>query len=182
MSAIFTPSAERIEAANLTRFIRFVREREGLELAAYEDLYDWSVRHSDRFWLALWEFCGVRASGELEPVVTDFDRMPGARWFPSARLNFAQNLLRHRDDRPALLGRSESGRQLDLSYAELHAEVARVAAGLRQAGVQRGDRVAAFMPNIPETVIGMLAAASLGAVWSSCSPDFGLQGVLDRFG
>jgi acetoacetyl-CoA synthetase len=179
---IYTPSAERVEAANLTRFIRFMSTESGVELKGYEDLYDYSIRHSDRFWRALWEFCGVRASGELEPVVTDAGRMPGAHWFPNARLNFAQNLLRHHDERLALIGRSESGRKLDLSYAELHAAVARFAAGLRAIGVERGDRVAGFMPNIPETVIAMLATTSLGAVWSSCSPDFGLQGVLDRFG
>ncbi len=179
---IFIPSAERVEAANLTRFIRFMGTESRVSLQGYDDLYDYSVRHSDRFWRALWDFCGVRASGELEPVVTGFDQMPGAQWFPKVRLNFAQNLLRHHDDRLALIGRSESGRNLDLSYIELHAAVARFAHGLRAVGVGRGDRVAGFMPNIPETVIAMLATTSLGAVWSSCSPDFGLQGVLDRFG
>jgi len=180
--AVFVPSAERIEAANLSRFIKFVRERTKIPIDGYEDLYQCSIQHAPQFWRAIWEFCGIRGSGDLEPEVVDLEKMPGARWFPNTKLNFAQNLLRHRDARAALIFRSESGKRQELSYSELHEKVARLAQAMRASGVVTGDRVAGFMPNIPETVIAMLAATSLGAVWSSCSPDFGIQGVLDRFG
>jgi len=180
--AVFVPSAERKEAANLSRFIKFVRERTNAPIDGYEDLYLCSIQHAPQFWRAIWEFCGIRGSGELEPEVVDLEKMPGARWFPNTQLNFAQNLLRYRDERAALVFRSESGKRQELSYAELHERVARLANSMRASGVEAGDRVAGFMPNIPETVIAMLAATSLGAVWSSCSPDFGIQGVLDRFG
>ena len=115
-------------------------------------------------------------------VVTDKDKMPGARWFPEAKLNFAENLLRHKDNKIALIFRGENGARQQLTYAELYSRVAAFAAGLRQQGITKGDRVAAMMPNCIETIIGMLATTSLGAIWSSCSPDFGVQGVLDRFG
>ncbi|MBS0557677.1 MAG: acetoacetate--CoA ligase [Proteobacteria bacterium] len=180
---IWEPGAERIERANLNRFIRFVREQTGNEdIRRYAPLYDFSVRQPARFWKLVWEFCGIRASGDLDPVLVDGDKMPGARWFPNVRLNFAQNLLRFKDDRVALIARNEWGHQREYTYAQLHEEVGKVAHALKGAGVGMGDRVAGFMPNIPETVIAMLAAASLGATWSSCSPDFGINGVVDRFG
>jgi acetoacetyl-CoA synthetase len=180
---IWEPGTERIERANMNRFMRFVRESIGNEdIRRYAPLYDFSVRHPEKFWPLVWEFCGIRASGEFTPVLVDGDRMPGARWFPNVRLNFAQNLLRHKDDRTAIVFRNEWGHRRELSYLELHAEVGRVAHALKSAGVGVGDRVAGFMPNIPETVVAMLAATSLGATWSSCSPDFGIDGVVDRFG
>ncbi|GAP65646.1 acetoacetyl-CoA synthase [Mizugakiibacter sediminis] len=180
---IWTPSEERIERSNLNRFLRFAREETGNEdLRRYAPLYDYSIAHPERFWTLVWDFCGVRASGEREPVLVDGERMPGAKWFPNVRLNFAQNLLRYKDDRPALVFRNEWGHRRQYTYAELHAEVGRVAHALREAGVVAGDRVAGFLPNMPETVIAMLAATSLGATWSSCSPDFGINGVVDRFG
>ncbi|MBN8726554.1 MAG: acetoacetate--CoA ligase [Xanthomonadales bacterium] len=180
---IWEPGSERVERANMSRFIRFVRESAGNDdISGYEQLYEFSTRCPDRFWPLVWEFCGIRASGEHTPVLVDGDRMPGARWFPGVRLNFAQNLLRYRDDRTAIVFRNEWGHRRELSYAELHAEVGRLAHALKEAGVGVGDRVAGFMPNIPETVIAMLATTSLGAVWSSCSPDFGIRGVVDRFG
>jgi len=180
---IWEPGTERIERANINRFMRFVRESTGNEdIRRYAPLYDFSVRYPDKFWPLVWEFCGIRASGDHEPVLVDGDRMPGARWFPNVKLNFAQNLLRHKDDRVAIVFRNEWGHKRELTYAELHAEVGRVAHALKAAGVGVGDRVAGFMPNIPETVIAMLAATSLGAAWSSCSPDFGINGVVDRFG
>jgi acetoacetyl-CoA synthetase len=177
------PSPERIERANLSRFIRFVREecREP-SVVGWDELYEWSVREPERFWIAVWDFCGIRAQGEREPVLVDADRMPGARWFPNVRLNFAQNLLRYRDDRPALVFRDELGHAGEISYAALHERVSRWQQALAAAGVGAGDRVAGFMPNIPETVVAMLAATSLGATWSSTSPDFGVGGVVDRFG
>jgi acetoacetyl-CoA synthetase len=180
---IWEPGNERIERANMNRFMRYVRESTGNEdIRRSAPLYDFSVRHPEKFWPLVWEFCGIRASGEFEPVLVDADKMPGAKFFPNVKLNFAQNLLRHKDDRIALVFRNEWGHKRELTYAELHAEVGRVAHALKSVGVGVGDRVAGFMPNIPETVIAMLAATSLGATWSSCSPDFGINGVVDRFG
>ncbi len=180
---LWTPSAERRDATNLHRFVRFVREATGNgDIGSYAPLYDFSIRHPEKFWPLVWEFCGVRATGEFEPALVDGDRMPGARWFPNVQLNFAQNLLRFRDDKLALIFRNEWGHRRDITYAQLHGMVGRVAHALKQAGVVKGDRVAGFLPNLPETIIAMLAAASLGATWSSCSPDFGVNGVVDRFG
>ncbi len=179
---MWKPSAERIAKANMTAFLRKVRERGQREIADYPSLYRWSIEEPAAFWQAVWEFCGIIASRPADQVVVDFDKMPGTRWFPGARLNFAENLLRFRDDRRALVFWDESGFQRAQSYAELYGNVARLADALRGLGVKSGDRVAAFVPNIPETVVSMLAVASLGAIWSSCSPDFGPQGVLDRFG
>jgi acetoacetyl-CoA synthetase len=179
---VWTPSADRIEGSNIKRFMRFVHERFAAEVPDYPALYDWSNTHPDRFWTAVWEFCGIRGSGDLTPAYEHFDRMPGCRFFPRTEINFAQNLLRYRDDRAALIARGEDGSTRTLSYAELVDEVRRLRAALRAEGVGEGDRVAGFVPNRPEAVIAMLAAASLGAIWSSCSPDFGIHGVLDRFG
>jgi acetoacetyl-CoA synthetase len=179
---IWTPSAERVQRAAMTRFIGFVNARQGTSLSGYDALYRWSVAEIPAFWGALWEFCGVVASRGYDAVVDDPTRMPGACWFPGARLNFAENLLRYRDERTALVFRDEGGETERISYRELYRRTAALARALKGCGVVPGDRVAGFMPNIPETVIAMLAATSLGAVWSSCSPDFGIRGVLDRFG
>ncbi|HEX4480928.1 MAG TPA: acetoacetate--CoA ligase [Rudaea sp.] len=180
---VWEPGQERIERANINRFIRFVREQTGNEdIRRYGPLYEFSVRHPEKFWQFVWEFCGIRATGDFDDVLVDGDKMPGARWFPNVRLNFAQNLLRFKDDRVALVARNEWNHKREFTYAELHDEVGKLAHALRESGVGIGDRVAGFLPNIPETVIAMLATASLGAVWSSCSPDFGTQGVVDRFG
>ena len=180
---IWEPSKERIERANMSRFMRFVREATGNDdIRSNAPLYDFSIRKPEKFWQLVWEFCGIRASGDFDQVLVDGDKMPGARWFPAVRLNFAQNLLRYKDERVALIARNEWGHAREYTYAELHEIVGRLAHALREAGVKPGDRVAGFMPNIPETVIAMLAATSLGAVWSSCSPDFGTNGVVDRFG
>ncbi len=178
---LWTPSDERISRSLLTRFMRFAGHREDKVFAHYDALYDWSVTEPERFWRLLWEFFEVLGEpGEV--VVSNADAMPGARWFPGARLNFAENLLRRRDNHPALVFRGEDGRRETVSYRDLYASVARLAASMRGAGIGPGDRIAGFMPNCPETVIAMLAAAGIGAVWSSCSPDFGEAGVLDRFG
>ncbi len=180
---IWEPGHERAERTNMSRFIRFVRESTGNEdIGSYSPLYEFSIRYPERFWPLVWEFCGIRANGEHTPVLVDGDRMPGAQWFPGVRLNFAQNLLRYRDERLAIVFRNEWGHKRQLTYAELHDEVARLAHALKEAGVGIGDRVAGFLPNLPETVIAMLATTSLGATWSSCSPDFGIRGVVDRFG
>src|SRR5690242_16334971 len=182
MQPIWSPSPDRIAATNITRFVSCVNARKNLRLASYADLYDWSIRQPGEFWSELARFADVRADWGKGPALENADRMPGARFFPTARLNFAENLLRFRDRHPAIVFRNDRGCRRELSYIELHEEVARVAAGLKEAGVMAGDRVAGYMPNLPETIIAMLAAASLGAIWSSCSPDFGLRGVLDRFG
>jgi acetoacetyl-CoA synthetase len=157
-------------------------ERSGRVFDDYHDLYAWSVEDLEGFWEAVWDFCGVIHEGARGPVLVDGDKMPGARFYPEVRLNFAENLLRRRDDHDAIVFWGEDKVRRRLSYAELHDLVTRTAAALAGLGVGEGDRVAGFMPNMPETVVAMLATASLGAIWSSCSPDFGVQGVLDRFG
>ena len=180
---LWTPSPERRDATNLHRFVRFVRETTGnADIGSYLPLYDFSVRHPEKFWPLVWEFCGIRATGDFEPALADGDQMPGARWFPNVQLNFAQNLLRFKDDKPALIFRNEWGHKREITYAQLHAIVGRIAHALKESGVGKGDRVAGFLPNLPETIIAMLATASLGAIWSSASPDFGVNGIVDRFG
>ena len=176
-SPLWQPDAARVASANLTAFI--ARYLPG---ADYARAYDWSVAEPAAFWSAVWEFCGVIHHAPPQAVLEHADRMPGAAWFRGATLNFAENLLRYRDDRPALVFRDETGVRRELSYAELAAQVGAMTAALRAFGVQPGDRVAGYLPNIPEAIVAMLAAASLGAVWSSCSPDFGAPAVLDRFG
>ncbi|MBX5462727.1 MAG: acetoacetate--CoA ligase [Steroidobacteraceae bacterium] len=182
MQPIWTPSPDRIADANLTRFIACLNARKGLNLASYADLYAWSLAEPGEFWFEVAHFAGVRADWGEGPWLVDADRMPGARFFPNARLNFAENLLRFREPTPAIIFRNDRGTRREVSYLELHEEVARVAAGLAAEGVGVGDRVAGYLPNLPETIIAMLATTSLGAIWSSCSPDFGTRGVLDRFG
>jgi acetoacetyl-CoA synthetase len=180
---LWTPGAERIAHAQITRFMVYVNERCGAGVGPrYFSLHDWAVANPEAFWSAVWDFCGVVASEKGDEVLADGDQFPGARWFPQARLNFAENLLRCREDRPALVSLLENGDRRVLSYAGLYHKVAQLAAALRAHGVVAGDRVAGFMPNIEETVVAMLAAASIGALWSSCSPDFGINGVMDRFG
>jgi len=179
---VWEPTSAQREDSQMAVFMREVSARLGHDLGDYDALWRWSVDHPAAFWSALWRFAGVIASREAEQVLMDGDRMPGARWFVGARLNFAENLLRHRDAHPAVIFRGEDGREQRLSYAELHRQSARLAAVLHGLGIGPGDRVAAIVPNIPQAVIGMLASSWLGAVWSSCSPDFGVEGILDRFG
>ena len=182
MSELWRPSAARVADANLTRFMRCVNTRRGLRLGDYAELYAWSLSSAPDFWTELARFADVRAEWGSGPVIEHPHLMPGARFFPGAQLNFAANLLRFADSREALVFRNERGTRRTLSYRELRAEVARVAAGLAAAGVVAGERVAGFVPNLPEAAIAMLATASCGAIWSSCSPDFGVRGVLERFG
>ncbi|HTX06485.1 MAG TPA: acetoacetate--CoA ligase [Steroidobacteraceae bacterium] len=182
MTEIWRPSPARVADANLTRFSTCLNARKGLKLRGYEELHAWSVSQPEDFWTELARFADIRADWGAGPVLENRDRMPGARFFPNSRLNFAENLLRDQDTQAAIVFVNERGTRRRLSHRELHQEVARVAAGLRAAGIGEGDRVAGFLPNLPETAIAMLATASLGATWSSCSPDFGVHGVLDRFG
>ena len=162
--------------------MRCVSARRGLPLRDYDELYAWSLSSPEAFWTELARFADVRATWGAGPVIENPAALPGARFFADTQLNFADNLLRYQDEQPALVFRNERGLRRSLSYRELRAEVVRIAAGLRAAGVAAGDRVAGYLPNIPEAAIAMLAAASVGAIWSSCSPDFGVHGVLDRFG
>ena len=179
---LWTPSPERVENANVSRFASFITEREDIELPDYQSLHRWSTEYAEKFWPAVWEFCGVVGDTGNGTVVQNREQMPGARWFPDARLNFAENLLQRRDNQEALVFKGEDQVRETLSFAQVHQQVSRLRQALAGAGVVKGDRVAGYMPNMPATVVAMLAATSLGAVWSSCSPDFGVQGVVDRFG
>ncbi len=179
---LWQPSEERIKNSNMYRFMNLINEKYNKSLAEYADLWEWSTENIPDFWASMWEFAEIKASQPYSEVVDDLAKMPGAKWFSGAKLNFAENLLRYRDDQVALIFKGEAQDSIKMTYAELYDEVARVSKSLKEMGVQAGDRVAGFMPNMPQTIIAMLAATSLGAAWSSCSPDFGIKGVLDRFG
>ncbi len=162
--------------------MRHIAQNGGPSLHHYAGLYDWSIQQPEAFWQSVWDFCAVISSQRGTAALEHPQQMPGARWFPEARLNYAENLLRRDGDETAIVFRGENQVKSSISFRELRHEVSRLAQALHAAGIQPGDRVAGYMPNLPGTVIAMLAAASLGAVWSSCSPDFGVQGVVDRFG
>ena len=180
---LWRPSEARIEQAGITRFTEFVSTRfPHADFSSYESLHHWSVTATSGFWQSVWDYCDVVASHPSAEVVVDADKMPGATWFPGARLNFAENLLRHRGSGTALISLLENGARSEISFDALYAQVASVSAALKACGIVPGDRIAGFMPNVTETVVAMLATTSLGAVWTSCSPDFGFQGVMDRFG
>lgn len=199
---LWTPSPERVEQSNVTAFMRWLRAERGLDFPDYQALWRWSVRDLDAFWQAVWDWCGVRASAPPRAVLGRRE-MPGAEWFPGARLNYAEHVLRHeRPDREpraaagprsndgddaehaqpvALLFASERAPLAGMSWRSLGEQVRKVATWLRELGVRPGDRVVAYLPNVPQTMVAMLATTSIGAVWASCAPDFGWQGVLDRF-
>jgi len=179
---LWKPSAERIKKTNMFRFMNFINETYNQNFNEYMPLYKWSVENIPEFWAAFWKFADIVHSKPYDQVIDDVTKMPGAHWFPGAQLNFAENLLRYRDDQIALIFKGEAQASTRMTYAELYDEVARLAGSLRDLGIQPGDRVVGFMPNMPESIIAMLAATSIGATWSSCSPDFGIKGVLDRFG
>ncbi len=179
---LWQPTEAQKKQANMTRFTNFINEKYGLKITSYHGLYDWSIDQLPNFWAAIWEFVQVKASRQYDEVVTDLSRFPGAKWFPSARMNFAENLLRHRDDHLAFIFKGENQTSARITYAELYNSVVRLATSLRRIGVKPGDRVAAYMPNLIETAIAMLAATSIGAVWSSCATDLGAQAVVDRLG
>ncbi|MDO9536696.1 MAG: AMP-binding protein, partial [Thermoplasmata archaeon] len=180
--ALWKPDEQQTKNANMTRFIENVNEQYGLALSSYDELYKWSIDNIPDFWAAMWKFGDIVHSQTFDEIVTDLNKMPGAKWFAGARLNYAENLLRHRDERAAIVFRGETKVRRTITYSELYDRVARLARALRDSGVKAGDRVAGFMPNMPEAIIAMLATTSIGAIWSSCSPDFGIKGVLDRFG
>jgi acetoacetyl-CoA synthetase len=179
---LWQPSEERRKQTNIYLFMQHVNDRHAKNFATYHDLYRWSIEHSPAFWATLWDYGEVIHSQPYDQVVDNVHKMPGARWFEGAQLNFAENLLRYRDDHVALSFRGEGQPTVSMTYAELYDQVARLASSLREMGIKPGDRVAGFMPNMSETVVAMLATTSIGAIWSSCSPDFGIKGVLDRFG
>jgi acetoacetyl-CoA synthetase len=179
---LWMPSAERASASNMSAFMHAVNQRYQTRLNSYADLYQWSVENIADFWEAFMDFSKIRLHAPYQRVIDDLGKMPGARWFEGARLNFAENLLTYRDDAIALISRCENREPVRLTYAQLYDRVRSLAGALQRHGIRPGDRVVGFMPNIPETVIAMLAATALGATWSSCSPDFGIRGVLDRFG
>ena len=179
---LWEPSEAQIKNANMTRFIEFVNRRYGKNFKTYNDLYEWSVDRIPDFWAAIWDFADIKASKKYDQVVEDLKKFPGTTWFPGAKLNFAENLLRYRDDRLAFVFKGETQKSTKMTYKELYNTVARLAKSLREIGIRPGDRVAGYMPNMMETTIGMLAAASVGAVWSSCATDIGPQAALDRLG
>jgi len=179
---LWTPSEETIRNANITRFLNHVNKKQGKKFRTYWDLYQWSIENIPDFWARMWEFADIKASRPYDRVVDDLKVFPGTKWFPGARLNFAENLLRYRDDRLAFIFKGETQKSTRMTYAELYTSVARLAKSLRDIGLQPGDRVAAYMPNLIETAVAMLATTSIGAVWSSCATDIGPQAALDRLG
>ena len=179
---LWQPTREHVEQANMTRFIHFVNERYGLKINSYNELYDWSIEKLPDFWASMWDFAEIKASHTYDEVVDDINRFPGAKWFSGARLNFAENLMRYRDEHIAFVFIGETQKRATMTYAELYGNVARLAKSLRELGIKPGDRVAAYMPNLIETAVAMLAATSIGAVWSSCATDLGADAVIDRIG
>ncbi len=177
---LWQPSEENIKQANMTRFINFVNEKHGLEISSYTQLYNWSIENIPDFWAAMWEFGGIKASHGYSKVVDDLNKFPGAKWFIGAKLNFAENLMRYRDTHVAFIFKGETRKSDRVTYAELYSSVARLAKSLREIGVSPGDRVCAYMPNLIETAIAMLASTSIGAIWASCGAELGTQAALDR--
>ncbi len=179
---LWQPSEERIKTTNIYQFMNLVNKKFNQNFTEYSSLWEWSVDKLEDFWSIAWDFLDIKASKSFDRAIDDPAKMPGAKFFVNSRLNFAENLLRFRNDRPALIFRGEDSVRKSLTYNDLFDETAKVAASLKKLGVKKGDRVVGFVPNMPESIIAMLAATSLGAIWSSCSPDFGIKGVLDRFG
>ena len=178
---LWKPTKNQIQDSQMTRFTEFVNHHHRLSLQNYDELHNWSVENIADFWQTLWDFSKIIHTGKIESVIDNDSKMPGAKWFSGIKMNFAENLLRHKDDKIALIFKGESRKPQYITYKQLYEKVSILAGAMRNAGVQPGDRVAGFLPNMPIAVIAMLASASIGAVWSSCSPDFGIKGVLDRF-
>jgi acetoacetyl-CoA synthetase len=179
---LWVPSDDVIKNANMTRFMQFVNQRYGQSFESYWDLYQWSINRIPDFWAAVWDFIEIKAFQRYDLVVDDLNKFPGAKWFIRAKLNFAENLLRYRDDRVAFIFKGETKKSAKMTYADLYTAVARLAKSLRVIGIRPGDRVAGYMPNMIETAIAMLAATSVGAVWSSCATDIGPLAAIDRLG
>jgi len=178
---IYSPNEEKIQKINLIQFIKFVNEAYGKNISTYQELYSWSIEDISNFWGAIWEFCGVKAFKKYEKVIDDVTIFPGAKWFIGARLNYAENILRRRDDHLAFIFRGEDKKQATMTYLELYNQVAAFARSLREIGIKPGDRVAGYLPNLMEGIVAMLAASSLGAIWASGGLELGIQAALDRF-
>jgi len=178
---LWKPSEERIKKSNITRYVEFLYQKHGLKFESYMELYEWSINNIPNFWASVWDFVEIKASKGYETVVDDLNKFPGAKWFAPARLNFAENLLRYRDNHTAFIFKGETQKSAKMTYADLYDNVSRLAKSLRRMEVVPGDRVAAYMPNIMETAIAMLAATSIGAIWASCATDMGPRSILDRF-
>ena len=179
---LWTPSSTRIAKSNATAFTKALELQWGVKLPDYEALHAFSVEEMEKFWLTFWDFAEIKAETRGERVLVDADKMPGAQFFPDARLNFAENLLTRRGDNEALVFWAEDKVKRRMTWRELYDGVSRLSQAMRAMGIEKGDRIAGFVPNMPETIMAMLATASIGAIWTSCSPDFGIKGVLDRFG
>jgi acetoacetyl-CoA synthetase len=178
---LWNPSSERIKNANMTKFIGFINKLYNKNFSDYFSLYDWSIANIPNFWESVWNFLDINASEQYEKVIEDITQFPGTKWFPGAKLNFAENLLRFRDNRPALVSKLETRPSLTISYRELYNTVAQMAAALRNDGVTKDDRVVGYMPNIAETAVAMLAATSICSTWASCGSELGINAVIDRF-
>jgi acetoacetyl-CoA synthetase len=179
---LWEPSKERVESSNMKNYMEYVNKRYEKNFSKYLELYEWSVKEIENFWASVWDYVGIIHSESYKEVVDDPYKMPGAKWFSGAKINFAENLLRYRDDRTAFIFIGETKDRREISYKELYKYVAKIANALREMGVKAGDRVVAYMPNMIETVSAMLAATSIGAIWSSCAADMGPEAVYDRFG
>ena len=178
---LWQPSHEQIGNSKMSIFREFVNKEFQLYLNDYSELYDWSISHAENFWESIWKFSNVITSSPYTQICDDITKMPGATWFSGAKLNFAENLLKYRDDSIAIKFYGENQVYRELTYSQLYIEVEKFATALKNMGVKKGDRVAGFIPNMPEAIIAMLATSSFGGIWSSSSPDFGIKGVLDRF-
>ena len=179
---VWKPTTEQINKSQITHFINFLTKNTGTELKNSDELYDWSIKYPEQFWSQFWEFSQIKASKKWDTILENGHDMLNAKWFVGSRLNYAENLLRRRDNELAIVFRGEDKVEWKYTFAEVYHQVARLAKSLRELGVVEGDRVAGFMPNLPQTIMAMLAATSIGSIWSSCSPDFGVQGVLDLLG
>ena len=178
---LWEPTKESIESSEMMKFIHFINSKESTSLSSYEELYNWSISYADKFWGHFSDFSEIIYQQPHSEIVDDIKKMPGAVWFKDSQLNFAENLLRYRDSKNAIITIDENNDPKYISYKKLYIQVGKLANTLKNLGIQKNDRIVAFMPNIAETVIAMLATSSIGAIWSSCSPDFGVDGVLDRF-
>lgn len=179
---LWMPKEETIKSANMTKFREFVNKRNNRNFKNYWELYDWSVEFIEEFWRDVWDFVEIKASKRYEKVVDDLNKFPGANWFIGAKLNYAENLLRFRDDKPAFIFRNEKKERKVITYKQLYQIVAKLAKSLKETGIKPGDRVVGYMPNMIETAVSMLAATSLGGVWASCATDIGPDAAIDRFG